>query len=303
MSDEENGVEIVFEEPKKTDKETPEIEITEEEDTKLAKKKEIEPEEGINELKRNLEREKRAREDAERRAKEAYLHAQKASEDKNESDYQLIVNAIDTIKERNEVLKTAYADAMAANDYNRVAEIQDAMTTNVHQLEKLKDGEKAMKKQMKDAENAQPVHPVAPPKGDIVDQLAENVSHRSAEWLRSSREYLKSEREVRKMFRAHEDAVDDGIQPDTDEYFHFIENRLGINREDSSESPLSAASAPAPRKSVAPPAAPVSRGSSNRPNVMRLTRAEADTARDLGMTPEEYAKNKAMLIKENRYNH
>jgi phage I-like protein len=34
---------------------------------------------------------------------------------------------------------------------------------------------------------------------------------------------------------------------------------------------------------------------------MRLTRSEIDTARDLGMTPEEYAKNKSLLIKEKRY--
>jgi phage I-like protein len=36
---------------------------------------------------------------------------------------------------------------------------------------------------------------------------------------------------------------------------------------------------------------------------MRLTAAEADTARSLGMTPEEYAKNKALLQKEGRYGH
>jgi hypothetical protein len=105
------------------------------------------------------------------------------------------------------------------------------------------------------------------------------------------------------MFRAHEDAVDDGIQPDTDEYFEFIEGRMGINRDSAVESPMSEAAAPAPRRSVSPPPAPVSRGNAPRPNVMRLSRAEAETAKDLGMTPEEYAKNKAALIKENRYGH
>lgn len=303
MSDEENEVEVVLEEPNKGDDEAPKVEISDDPPVKAEKKREIAPEEGINELKKSLEREKKAREDAEKRAKEAYVQAQKANVDKHDSDYQLIVNAIETVKERNEALKTAYADAMSAGDYNRAAEVQNAMTTNAHQLEKLKDGKKAMKKQMKDAENAIPSHHVSPPSADIVDQLASNVTPRSAEWLRGSRDFIKSERDVRKMYRAHEDAVDDGIQPDTDEYFQFIESRMGINRQDAIESPMSEASAPAQKRSVSPPAAPVSRGSGNRPNVMRLTRAEADTARDLGMTPEEYAKNKAMLIKENRYGH
>ena len=108
------------------------------------------------------------------------------------------------------------------------------------------------------------------------------------------------------MFRAHEDAIDDGIAPDTDGYFEFIENRLGmrnrLDRAETVESPLSAASAPAPKKAPQPPPAPVSR-STQRPNVMRLTAAEADMASSLGMTPEEYAKNKALAMKEGRYGH
>jgi phage I-like protein len=109
------------------------------------------------------------------------------------------------------------------------------------------------------------------------------------------------------MFRAHEDAIDDGIAPDSDEYFAFIDQRLGIRRNmdeqgtgASAESPMSTAAAP--KRAVQPSPAPVSRGSS-RPNVMRLTAAEAETAAALGMKPEEYAKNKALLQKEGRYGH
>ena len=79
MSDEENGVEVVLEEPKQADEPEVEIEIAEEKPEKQAKKvekQEVSPEEGISELKKNLEREKQARLDAERRAQEAYQHAQ-----------------------------------------------------------------------------------------------------------------------------------------------------------------------------------------------------------------------------------
>jgi len=307
MSDEENGIDVTLEEPKKADESLPSVEIVDEKvekSEKKAEKHEVSPEEGISELKKNLEREKRARLEAEQRAQQAFQQAQKAKIDKTDSDYQLVVNAIETVKGRNEQLKNAYAEAMNIQDFARAAEIQAALSQNAQQLSELKKGKKAMKEQRKDAQNEASA---PPPQGDVVDQLASRVTPRSAEWLKQSREHLKGDREIRKMFRAHEDAIDDGIAPDTDEYFEFIEQRLGIrkNADESdartaAESPLSAAAAP--KRTVQPPPAPVSRGTS-RPNVMRLTAAEAETASALGMTPEEYAKNKSLLQKEGRYGH
>ena len=307
MSNEDNGIEVVLEEPKKADDDTPKVEIVDdapEKQSKKAEKHEVSPEEGIFELKKSLEREKQARLEAERRAHQATQQAQKAQIDKSDSDYQLVVNAIETVKAQNETLKSVYAEAMAAGDYSRAAEVQESLSMNANQLADLKRGEKPMKEQLK--ANEESAGQQKQPQGDIVDQLAANVSQRSAEWLRESRDYLKSERDIRKMFRAHEDAIDDGIAPDTDEYFEFIENRIGIrnkvDRSQEAESPLSAASAPATKKSTQPPPAPVSR-STQRPNVMRLTAAEADMASSLGMSPEEYAKNKALAMKEGRYGH
>jgi hypothetical protein len=307
MSDEEKGIDVTLEEPKKADESLPSVEIVDEKvekSEKRADKHEVSPEEGISELKKNLEREKQARLEAEQRAQHAFQQAQKAKVDKTDSDYQLVVNAIETVKGRNEQLKNAYAEAMNIQDFARAAEIQSALSQNAQQLSELKRGKKAMKEQMKDAKKEASA---PPPQGDVVDQLASRVTPRSAEWLKQSREHLKGDREIRKMFRAHEDAIDDGIAPDTDEYFEFIEQRLGIRRNadesdarTTAESPLSSASAP--KRTVQPPPAPVSRGTS-RPNVMRLTAAEAETASALGMTPEEYAKNKSLLQKEGRYGH
>lgn len=311
MSDEENGVEVVLEEAKQENNDAPVVEIVDEKPEKKAKKEEVAEkaekpvDDGISELKKNLEREKRARLEAEKRAHDAYKDAQKAKVDKSDSDYQLVVNAIETVQVRSEQLKNAYADAMNVQDYAKAAEIQSTLNLNTQQLADLKRGKTAMKEQMEAAEKQAQMPP--PPQGDLVDQLAANVTPRSASWLRESREHLKTERDVRKMFRAHEDAVDDGIAPDSDEYFEYIEQRLGIRRnadeadaKTAAESPMSAAAAP--RRATQPPPAPVSR-SSQRSNVMRLTSAEAETAQALGMTPEEYAKNKVLLQKEGRYGH
>lgn len=307
MADDDNGIDVTLEEPKKADESLPDVEIVDEKIEKAAKKdekEEVSPGEGISELKKNLEREKSARLEAERRAQEAMQHAQKAKVEKNDSDYQLVVNAIETVNSRNEQLKHSYAEAMSMQDYARAADIQLSISANAQQLSELKRGEKAMKEQIAAAEK---MPAASSQQGDMIDQIAAQVSPRSAAWIRESREHLKTERDVRKMFRAHEDAVDDGLEPDSDEYFQYIEQRLGMRRNldetstsTTAESPMSAAAAP--KKAVQPSPAPVSRGSS-RPNVMRLTAAEAETASALGMSPEEYAKNKSLLQKEGRYGH
>lgn len=293
MSDD---VEVVLDDPKD---DAPEIEIVDEKAPEPEKAPEKTPEEGIQEMKKRLEAERAARMEAERLARQAQRQVNEAQNEVKDANYNMIVNAIETVKGRSEALKAAYRESMSVGDFDKAAEIQEAMAVNAHQLQELKRGKKAIKDQLKESE-AQPVQKMEPPKGDIVDQLASQVSSKSAEWLRNHRSDIRDERSVRKMFRAHEDAMDDGIEPDTDEYFEFIEGRMGLNRRVEQEpSPMSEASAPAPRRSTPPPAAPVSRGST-RPNVVRLTRDQAEAARSMGMTEAEYAKNLIALQKEGK---
>jgi len=298
MADDENDVEVVLDEPKSEEKPGIEVKI----EDKKPVKAEVEPEEGISELKRKLEAEKRRAEDAERRILQANQQVNKAYAETIESKYDLVVSAIETVKGRGDQLKAAYSECMAVGDYNKAAEIQQAMAENTHQLAELKRGEKVMKEQVKAAER-QPVVPVDPPV-DRVEQMAQTVSPRSASWLRENKDAFRDDRAIRKMFRAHEDAVEDGIEPDSDEYFSFIEQRVGIRRqEQEAPDPMSAAAAAAPRRSVSPPPAPVSRGNGTRPGVIRLTREEADTAKMLGMTEKEYATHKVALQKEGKLTH
>jgi hypothetical protein len=305
MSDEEDHVEVTLDKAEDAVKDEPEIEIVDEKPKKepeVEKAQIIEPEEGIQELKKRLEAEKYARLEAEKRAREASVKAERANDYAKDANYQLVVNAIETVKERSETLKVAHKEAMSVGDYDKVAEIQEAMSINAYQLNELKRGEQAMKEQQQAAEEAarrQPVRPIDPP-ADMIEQMAQNVSPRSASWLRSNKESLSGEREIRKMLRAHEDAIDDGIAADTDEYFSFIESRLGFRKhQEEQESALSTAAAPAPRRSTQPPPAPVSR-SNQRSNVVRLTREQADTAKMLGMSDKEYAQHMIALREEGK---
>lgn len=256
----------------------------------------VKPEDGMAELKRQLDAERLRRENAERMAHEASEREYAARMDKDESDIHLVTNAIQTLNRDNEILKGNYAQAMQMGDFARAAEINDEISEAKAQLQQLQNGLEAMKSKPKVAP--------APKSSDPVEAFAAQLSSRSADWVRAHPEFVRDSRLNRKMIAAHELAVADGHQPDTDGYFDAIEQTLNVRQrqaqapveEDASASAAKVVS----RRDAAPAAAPVSRGGSNRSNVVRLTAAEREMAEMMGMKPEDYAKNKIALQKEGK---
>lgn len=296
MSEDQNDVDVVVEEPAKASEPDIEVKVDDEKPSKVEKSA-PEPDDAIQALKKRLDAEKYARQEAEKRAHMATQQVAKAQSEVNETNYHLVSNALETVKARSEQLKSAYSEAMGMNDFARAAEIQQAMATNASQMDKLKQGKKEMKQQLRALKNGER-QPIAPMQHNVdpIEQMASAVSPKSASWLRYNRDNLKDDRAIRKMFRAHEDAIEDGIEPDSDDYFKFIEGRLGINRDDSQDTSSS-------RKSAPPPAAPVSRGNGQRPGVVRLTREQADMAKTFGMSETDYAKQVLALQKEGKLGH
>lgn len=283
MNTEEEHVEVPLEEAPKAPEEV-KVEVSDE------KKPEISADEGINEMKKRLQAAEEARLTAERQARMAAEKAQRANLETRDANYQLVSNAIETVKGRAEAIKQAYANAMSAGDFDKAAQLQEALAVNAQQLAELKRGKKAMKSEMKQPQKEAPLPSSNEP---MIDQLARQVSPRSASWLKENRDTLDNERMIRRMFRAHEDAVDDGIAPDSDEYFSYIESRLGMGRKEE---------VPAPRRSAPPPPAPVSRGG-QRPSVVRLSREQVEMAKMMGMSESDYAKNMVALQREGKIGH
>lgn len=256
----------------------------------------IAPEDGIADLKRQLDAERAARAEAERRAQEAAHIAHQAKNEVEDTNLHLVKNAIETVSRNNDLLKAQYRDAMTTGDYDRAADIQQAMSSNAAKLLQLENGRKAMEEKPK----AEPPRQIDP-----IEALAEQVTPESARWLRQNKRFLGTDTAVRRMFRAHEDAIEDGIRADTPEYFGFIEDRLKISkpvRIDDDVDPMAEAARVTQRRS-APPAAPVSRSGAapgTRPNVVRLTPTEREMASMMGMTEKEYASNKLALQKEGK---
>lgn len=268
-----------------------------------SQEEEITPEIGIEALRHQLEMERSAREEAERRARSAESTASRASLEVQDSNLQLISSAIDSVNRANHMLKRDYAAAMAAGNYEQAAEIQSHMSMNGAKLLQLENGKAALEQRIA---NPPPRQQEAP--SDPVEAVASQLSPRSAAWIRAHPECVRDQKLYLKMVGAHNIAIADGYTADTDEYFAEIERQMGMRRQPTSvareetEEPTSMAAKPMARRPQ-PPAAPSSRAASNGSggrNTVTLNAAEREMASIMGMTPEEYAKNKVALKKEGK---
>jgi len=265
----------------------------------------LEPEIGINELKAQLEKERQARFDAEKRAKEAVENARSSKMDVERTNLQLLETAIETIKQDQASLKARLRDAMQLGDHETVFEVQEQIAKNTFKMENIEDGRRRLEAQIK--------NPPMETSNDPVEALASQLTPRSADWVRRHPQCVTDQRLYQKMIASHNLAVADGYAPDSDEYFTFIEDTMKLaprneprreTRMEEEDSPMSSAST-ATKQRTAPPAAPVSRTASSgqsRPNVVRLTKDEREMAQMMGMSDQEYAKNKMALIKEGKLN-
>ena len=268
------------------------------EDAPVVDKSAVDTEEGIKKLKKQLADEQAARVAAEQRARAAESGEVKAKTDVQATQLDLVKGAIVTVSQALDVLEGKYAEAAAAGDWAAAAKVQRDIGANSAKLLQLENGKSALEKAPK---------PVIPEPSDPVEAFTANMTPRSAAWVRAHPDYVRDARLNRKMIRAHEDAIDEGITPDTDAYFDAIERTLALKQapvDDGGEDiALSDASRPTSQRSPAPPAAPPSRsgnGGGTRPNVVRLSADQREIAKLNGMTDEEYAREIVALKKEGR---
>jgi hypothetical protein len=240
----------------------PEIEIVDDPAEVEAKAPEKDVDKALKKLNKKLEEERKARMDAEAMARQATEHARMAQNEASDSNMHLVSGAIESVRRDQEILKANLRDSMAIGDFDKAAELQEQMTANITNLRQLERGFEEMKQQPR-------MQPQTAPQGVLtVDTLIDRVTPRSAEWLKKNRDALPDARSIRVMARAHEDAVDYGIAPESDAYFQFVENRLGISSKRNSipevDAVMSDASQYKQRRS-SPPSARVADSSRTRP--------------------------------------
>lgn len=267
-----------------------ELELPPENDTP----EEVEPDYVVD-LKRQLEEERAKRTAAEQKLHQAARDIHHARSEVDETNLQLVVNAIDTVNRDIELLSQAHTFAMQSGDFDRATKIQREMSANEAKLLQLENGRRAME------EAPRPPEPQMPP-ADPVEAFASQLSRRSADWVRQHPEFVTDQRLNAKMIAAHNLAVAEGIPTDTDEYFEAIEETLKVTRKAAkAETDDQYAAKVVRRRDAAPAAAPSNRGSQPpSSNVIRLSAAQREMAEMMGMKPEDYAKNLVALKKEGK---
>lgn len=263
--------------------------------------------------KRVAEAEREARKKAEYFAQQQTQQAQYASNQVQDSNLKIIENAIQTTEATASQAERAYAEAMAAGDYALAAKAQRALAQAETHLLQLENGRQRLQEQLQEISEGAVQAPQMPSfepniPQDPVEIYASKLAPKSAEWLRAHPEVVNK---IGRLSRAHEDAVEDGLTPESPEYFQYIESRLGYASGGEVEQPRQAYQQhAAPRKSMV--SAPVTSNASyassrsGSANTMTLTPNEVEVA--LLMEPEmsrekaieAYARNKATLIKQGK---
>ena len=259
--------------------------------------------ENVVALRRQLEAQKRETAVAQARAREIEARRAQAEAQSAEGQLRLITTELQNATAVRERAKADLTAAMAAGDWARASDVQVHLNDAQIRVDQFTRGQSAMEQraaaEIADRERAAQHQPH---NNDPLETLAASLSPRSAAWIRANPECATDPRRNRLMVRAHEDAIDDGIEIDTPEYFAAIEERLGIGKQEGGERQQERKPPPAARRDVA---APVSRGDASagrgsRENTVTLSPSQRAFCDDSGTTYEAYAKNLVALRKEGR---
>ena len=106
--------------------------------------KEITLEEGVDDLKARLDAANKRAADAEAARMAAEQKAHGAQVTVQETNLQLVVNAIDTLQQSSAIAKANYKAAMSNGDYEAAATYQEEMTQHAAKLLQLEQGKQAL---------------------------------------------------------------------------------------------------------------------------------------------------------------
>lgn len=270
-----------------------------------------EPDEGIESLKAQIA-EMKAREDRERQgrvaaeqlaaqrqaeAQKALGEAQEARDRSAQSDIQTVANAIAASEAEAVAAARELQTALEAGDFAKAGEAQRKISRAEAKLVVLGESKSNLEAD-KAKHEARRAETRAEPVQDPVEAYIQARTPKTQSWLRQHRECVSDPRMNNRAVAAHHEALADGYQPDTDEYFEFLDQKLGFSvpTGDGEGEPLRTE-----RRSA--PAAPVTRVTATKPagNFVKLTMRERLAADELGLTHSEYARRKQAMMKEGRY--
>jgi hypothetical protein len=265
--------------------------------------------EGIDVLRRQLEEKRREADEAKRQRHEAERLAQEREQqlmsvrsEAQSSQHTALVNAIASYERDGEMLENRYATLLESGDYREAAKVQRQMAQVEAKLTTLQQGREELEYRLQNPPQPQPQIQQQPPRDSIDDKIS-HLTQRSQDWIRSHPEVLSDPKLNNMMTAGHYEAVANGYQVDTPEYFSHIESKLGYGQQSAPE--INRQEAVSPNKSqgrVPIASAPVSRSPQDtiqrqgNSMTVTLTPEMRATAAELDMSEEEYAQNLAFYI-------
>lgn len=270
----------------------------------------------IESIKKQLANERQARQSAERErdeyrrtTTETTQRLQVETDTRFKAQEEQVETALAAYEGQVKTLREQYQAALDAGQTARAAEINDAMIDARLKIQEARNY-KAWVENQKAQVKAQPVQQQQPV-----------YTARTQAWIDAHPEYNTDQRFRLKCQAADADALAEGIQRDTPEYFEHVEKFLGLKKEvarEEVEEEILIEPTPAPQRKVTTvsTAAPVSRSSMSitgeRPstrNNFKLTSDEAEIARisfpneykeDPKKAYQAYYDNKQVLIREGK---
>ncbi len=174
----------------------------------------------INSLTRRLREAERASESAYNLANTLKQENQSLKETANKSNESLYSEAETRLQSQRTQAQAALKQAMMDQDYDKVAKAQDILARLAVEESKVKDGkislEQTKNEQPVSLQEAQPVVQNAPPEPDPKAQS----------WAEKNQWFGEDKVLTMAAFGIHEELVDEGFDPSSDEYYTEVDNRL-----------------------------------------------------------------------------
>lgn len=250
-------------------------------------------EQQYKDLQADTERERSARKAADAKAARAVADADHARREATSARADVIDSQYDTVATG---LASAQAEAAAAEaEYAAAFEKGDALAMAKAQrkianaearsvrLDEAKAELEVRKREPRRAEREPQRERAQTAQDDPVESYLAGRSAPTQKWLRAHTEWITDARKNAKLTAAHMDAVAEGLEADTADYFDHVETFIGLRKQQNGNGRDATNTTTQPKRKTSVPAAPVhqsSGGTNGGSREVRLTPGEARAAQD-----------------------
>jgi multidrug efflux pump subunit AcrA (membrane-fusion protein) len=248
--------------------------------------------EQFEQAKADSARDRQARDQAERNAREARAEVQRLRKETaaartqvTDSQYDTVASGLDAAQAESRAAQQEYQAAFEAADAKAMAAAQAKISRAEARIVRLDEAKADIEAQRSSRTAEADERPTKEAKEVPADQFEDFVgqfTEPTANWLRDHREWVTNAHKNAKLTAAHFDAVSENLVPDSPQYFERVETLIGLRKVEQAPKPNGNGKAQQQRR-VAPPVAPTqaSGGSVNGGGTqVRLTKGEVERAND-----------------------